>query len=448
MTRRRRLLGVGRACALAWLGAASLSGCLATFGSGPDDLVLYDGKPAAGLRVQLAAPGGQRDLVGDVVSTPNTAKSGEPASEASVRRSARRSEGDALRLRWQNTWFTHLRLVADQPMDLRPWLADGTLEFEVNALDVSRSGLSFAMGCGADCGRKVPYVLPSRALQGQGWQRLAFPLRCFERDGNDFSAVTQPFVLDTQASGEVALAQVRIVRGGKPNAACPDYRTESVTPAPLTQVWSLDWWIRRHEDKLQELRRLKGAGLNPEIVFIGDSITQGWEDAGRAVWKEHYAKYNALGLGFSGDKTENVLWRLQQGEVDGIAPKVAVLMIGTNNTGDRQEDPRTTAAGIRRIVEELRLRLPNTKVLVLAIFPRDEQPDTRLRRLNNRANELIAGLADGRQVFFLDINASLLNPDGTLSREVMPDLLHLSEKGYRRWAAGLAPTLQSLLSPR
>jgi len=122
-------------------------------------------------------------------------------------------------------------------------------------------------------------------------------------------------------------------------------------------------------------------------------------------------------------------------------------MIGTNNTGDRQEDPRTTAAGIKRIVDELKQRLPNTKVLLLAIFPRDEQPSSPLRRLNERINAIISGYADGRSVFFLNINASLMNPDGTLSKDILPDLLHLNEKGYGLWAKSMDPMLQKLLAP-
>jgi lysophospholipase L1-like esterase len=438
--------GAAKAAGVA-LAALVLGGCAMKLAPvEPDTLVLFGNGQAAGLRVQLAAPGGQMDLTGASVSTPNTAKAGEPPSDANLRRTPRRADADALEMRWQNTWFSSLRLVADRPMDLRQWLPDSTLEVDVNVLDVAKSGLSFAMGCGTDCASKVQYVLPSRALQGLGWQRLSFALTCFERDGNDFSAVTQPFVVDTHGSGAVIVSNVRIVRGGKPSAACPDYRTESVTPAPLLQAWAVDWWMRRHEDKLLELRALKAAGTPPSMVFIGDSITHGWENVGRPVWDQAFGKYHPLNLGYGGDRTENVLWRLQNGEVDGIAPKVAVLMIGTNNTGDRQEDPNTTAAGIRRIVEELRKRQPGTKVLVLAIFPRDEQPNTLLRRLNNRVNERIAGLHDGRHVFFLDINASLMNADGTISRDVMPDLLHLSEKGYRQWARAIVPTLERLLS--
>ncbi|HEX6706182.1 MAG TPA: GDSL-type esterase/lipase family protein [Albitalea sp.] len=410
------------------------------------DLVLYDGRPHAGLRVQVAAPPGQQDLVaGTAVEV--RAKPGAADNLAGVRVSGKDGTGDALTMHWKNTWFASLRLVADKPMDLRPWLPDGTLEFEVNALDMAKAGLTFAMGCGKDCGRKVSYVVPSRALHGKGWQHLSIPLQCFARNGNDFSAVTQPFVVDSSSSGEVAVADMKIVAHGKPTMGCGDYRTESVTPEPLSEVWALDWWMPRHEQKLQEIRKLKAAGLQPQVVLIGDSITQGWEDNGRPVWDQYFRKFNALDLGFSGDRTENVLWRLQHGEVDGIAPKVAVLMVGTNNTGHRQEDPRTTAAGIRRIVEELRQRLPGTKVLVLAIFPREEQPDTLLRTINNEINALISGMDDGRRVFFLDINKALMNPDGTLSKEVLPDLLHLSEKGYRIWARNMDPTLQKLLAP-
>ena len=140
-----------------------------------------------------------------------------------------------------------------------------------------------------------------------------------------------------------------------------------------------------------------------------------------------------------------MLWRLQHGALDGLAPKVAVLMIGTNNTGHRAEDPKTTAAGIRRLVEEIRRRLPGTKVLLLAIFPRGEKPDDYLRTLNERVNAQIAAVADGRDVHFLNINAALANPDGTLSREVLPDLLHLSEKGYTIWQREMQPTLGKLL---
>jgi beta-glucosidase len=222
-------------------------------------------------------------------------------------------------------------------------------------------------------------------------------------------------------------------------------RSEAETPAPQTLAWALPWWRPRHEAKLAEIRAMREAGKSPQVVFIGDSITQGWEQAGKAVWAEHFARYDALDLGFAGDKTENVLWRLQQGEIDGIAPKVAVLMIGTNNTGDRNDDSAMTAAGVRRVIDEIRLRLPTTKILLLAIFPRGARADDAKRAVNTRINARISAFADGRSVYFLDIGAALTNADGSLSPDVMPDQLHLSEQGYRQWALAMQPTLTRLL---
>jgi beta-glucosidase len=204
--------------------------------------------------------------------------------------------------------------------------------------------------------------------------------------------------------------------------------------------------MARHEEKLARIRELAAAGRPVDLVFIGDSITHNWEKDGQAVWARHYARYNALDLGFGGDHTENVLWRLEHGEIDGIRPKVAVLMIGTNNTGDRAEDPRTTAAGVRRILDEIRRRQPGTRILLLAVFPRDEQPTSAARRLNDRVNAIISGYADGEHVFFLDIGRYLTNADGTLSRDIMPDLLHPDAKGYEIWAERMEPMLLQLLA--
>ncbi|MEC8861772.1 MAG: GDSL-type esterase/lipase family protein, partial [Planctomycetota bacterium] len=153
----------------------------------------------------------------------------------------------------------------------------------------------------------------------------------------------------------------------------------------------------------------------------------------------------ALNLGFSGDRTENVLWRLQHGAVEEISPKLAVIMIGTNNTGHRQDPPKETSAGIQAIVGELMKQLPDTKILLLAIFPRGEKPDDRLRKNNDGINEIIAGYADYEKVFFLDINDKFLTQDGTLPKSIMPDLLHPNDKGYAIWAETIEPTIAKLM---
>jgi lysophospholipase L1-like esterase len=141
-----------------------------------------------------------------------------------------------------------------------------------------------------------------------------------------------------------------------------------------------------------------------------------------------------------------VLWRLQNGAVDGLDPKVAVLMIGTNNTGLRGDFPASTVAGIRRNLDELRQRLPRTRILLVAIFPRDATPESLLRRINEAINAQLPTLADGNRVVFLDVNRAFLTPDGTLSKTIMPDLLHPNEAGYAIWAKAMQPELDRLMA--
>ena len=205
-----------------------------------------------------------------------------------------------------------------------------------------------------------------------------------------------------------------------------------------------DWaWLGRYQ---QANAAIPARGAQPRVVFIGDSITQGWEKEGAPVWQTHYAKFDALDLGFGGDRTENVLWRLQNGAVDGLDPKVAVLMIGTNNTGLRGDFPASTVAGIRRNLDEIKQRLPRTRILLMAIFPRDATPESPLRRINEAINAQLPALADGNRVVFLDVNGAFLTPDGTLSKTIMPDLLHPNEAGYAIWAKAMQPELDRLIA--
>jgi beta-glucosidase len=197
-------------------------------------------------------------------------------------------------------------------------------------------------------------------------------------------------------------------------------------------------WMRRHESFNERVKQ-----GNVDLIFIGDSITQGWENAGKSVWAEFYGHRNAVNLGIGGDRTQHVLWRLDHGNIDGISPKLAVLMIGTNNSGSNT--PEQIAEGVKAIVEKLRAKLPTTKVLVLAIFPRGQTKDDPRRKVNEAANALIQKLADNQWVFYLDIGPKFLAPDGTLSREVMPDLLHLNEQSYRIWAEAIEPMVKRLM---
>lgn len=185
-------------------------------------------------------------------------------------------------------------------------------------------------------------------------------------------------------------------------------------------------------------------GRNVKLAFIGDSITQGWEGAGKKIWDEFYGNRNAINLGIGGDRTEHVIWRLQNGNLGNIQPDVAVVMIGTNNTGHLDQDPDEVAAGVTEILRILNEKLPETKIVLQGIFPRGDGP-LDLKRLNNIAiNERIAKLADGDRVQYLDIGSEFLEADGTISETVSGDKLHLTAEGYRRWAQSLEPTLKEL----
>jgi lysophospholipase L1-like esterase len=210
----------------------------------------------------------------------------------------------------------------------------------------------------------------------------------------------------------------------------------ATTPAPLDDPLAVDWWLPRHQEKLAA--RSKAIRL----VMIGDSITHGWENEGKASWGRHFGGIDALNLGFAGDRTENVLWRLQQGEVDGLAPGLVVLMIGTNNTGYRMDPPDAIAAGVQAILEELRTRLPDSHVLLLAIFPRAESAADPQRVNNREANRKLRELAARAGVDFADFNPQFLEPSGRLSPDVMPDLLHPNEAGYEIWATQLQPYVE------
>lgn len=186
-------------------------------------------------------------------------------------------------------------------------------------------------------------------------------------------------------------------------------------------------WMKRHESFNERVK--KG---NVDLIFIGDSITQGWEGAGKQVWAEKYAPRNAVNLGIGGDRTQHVLWRLDNGNIEGIKPKLAVIMIGTNNSGSNTSEQ--IADGITAIVKKLREKLPETKILLLGIFPRGADDNDAKRKVNAGANEIVAKLADGKMVEYLDIGPKFLDDKNVLSKEVMPDLLHLTPAAYKIWA--------------
>jgi lysophospholipase L1-like esterase len=257
---------------------------------------------------------------------------------------------------------------------------------------------------------------------------------------------------------------------------------EKAADNPAAQKLNRD--IPRHKDFLKRIEQSQGAG---DVIFLGDSITHGWE--GQKAWQEHFGPFKPVNLGIGGDQTGHVLWRITEGhELDHLNPKAAVIMIGTNNIGGHSA--QQIAGGIKAIVEELKRQKPHLKVLVLGVFPRGraadaersveqitegvkpineeltkEKPDIKrlnalvrnleqqrgtipAEKLNKKVaeiNAIIANLDNGRTVFYKDIGKEFLDQNGGLSGEIMPDYLHLSAKGYDIWGKAIKGDLEKLV---
>jgi lysophospholipase L1-like esterase len=195
----------------------------------------------------------------------------------------------------------------------------------------------------------------------------------------------------------------------------------------------------RHKGFLADIKKMNGVA---NLVFVGDSITDGWRGAGKTVWQKHFAPYKALNLGISGDRTEHVLWRMKNGELDGYFARLFVIMIGTNNGGDSAPD---VAAGIEAIIKEIKGKQPNARILLLGIFPRSEQPDP-ARNKNDDVNKLIAKFDDKKSIKYLDIGDKFLNADKSMSKDIMPDFLHPNLKGYEIWAKAIEDTVKQMMA--
>ena len=215
----------------------------------------------------------------------------------------------------------------------------------------------------------------------------------------------------------------------------------AVTPVPQNAETN-SWWMKRFNEK-QKLVRAGGS----KVVFIGDSITHFWEGRGQRQWNRYFAEpYGALNLGYSADRTEHVLWRIAHGELDGYEAKAIVLMIGTNNSGHfprEKETPIDTVIGIRAVIDAIRAKQPNAKLIVCPIFPRGVSKDDPYRRRNGVVNHEIKRFADGKNVFWCDFTEQFLTADGTLPAEVMPDYLHPGAYGYELWASAVLPYVEA-----
>jgi len=220
------------------------------------------------------------------------------------------------------------------------------------------------------------------------------------------------------------------------NAAPEVHQNTAILPVPRT-----DWATNRQALVLQ---RAKEAPGDYDIEFIGDSITEGWEGGGKKVWQDFYGHRKAINFGVGGDRTQHVLWRFEQGQLDGIKAKVAVVMIGTNNSNNQDNTEAEILAGVNAIVQQIRARQPDTKIILLGIFPRGATFSSQRGKIL-QVNEALARLDDGRNIFYLDIGPQLIENDGSISKSIMPDRLHPNAAGYLIWANATEPKLKQLL---
>ncbi len=203
----------------------------------------------------------------------------------------------------------------------------------------------------------------------------------------------------------------------------------------------LDWVqrVKATNDRAQTV------AASIKLVFDGDSITDFWQTKGKDVWAQHYAQFGAFDFGISGDRTQHVLWRLANGQIDNFKPTLIALMIGTNNLSVNTD--AEIAEGVAAVVQDYRTRSPDAVVLLQAIFPRGQKADDPSRARIKAINETISKLHDGKKIIFTDFGDKFLNADGTMSPAIMPDFLHPSAKGYEIWADAIQPIIDQYLPP-
>ena len=212
---------------------------------------------------------------------------------------------------------------------------------------------------------------------------------------------------------------------------CADHQPLSITPAPrlISHSWMpLAKWYRMHAEDLE----VSEAG-EAKIVLVGDSITEGWQWGDAKQWKDVLVPMGAANQGIGGDMTQNVLWRLDHGDVLNLKPERVVCLIGTNNFGHTDESAKDVSKGVIAVVEKLQEKWPQAKLLVFAVFPRGESPENPDRAKIKELNSLVKHVGEWENVTFMDIGDRFLSEDGSISNEIMPDFLHLSPAGYDIW---------------
>jgi lysophospholipase L1-like esterase len=205
---------------------------------------------------------------------------------------------------------------------------------------------------------------------------------------------------------------------------------ESTTPVPA-KTNSEAWWNGNCKRIDNDIEKMNG---KIDVAFVGDSITARWR--GGENWEKHWGRYKAVNMGIGGDQTQHVLWRIQNGDLDGYKAKLFVVMIGTNNMWGRDADPAHAAAGVKAVIDLIQSKQPQAKILLMSILPTGEKPNPG-REKRAEVNKRISKFAGG-SVEYVDVWDKFLERDDTISKEVMHDFLHLAPKGYDIWAEAIA----------
>jgi lysophospholipase L1-like esterase len=237
-------------------------------------------------------------------------------------------------------------------------------------------------------------------------------------------------------SGNTATAQTA---AAAPPTATPE---EEILPACMKPVPRPDGAGGRQDEALRRVRDAKGS---TRVVFLGDSITQGWEDAGAQAWARDYEPLGALQIGVGGDRTEHVLWRLAQAPLTPLDPEVVVLMIGTNNASTGRDSGELIVRAIRAIVDALIRQCPRAQVIVLDIPPRGQRVNP-LRGLVLQVNQALSQVDWPARARFVRVADEFVRGDGSLDEQALPDFLHFSPQGYERWSRSIRPVVTSLLA--
>ena len=229
----------------------------------------------------------------------------------------------------------------------------------------------------------------------------------------------------------------------------PTYKTDmratmaESRPGPEEAPNSWTAWLKHHED-----RKRRCTEQEVDLVMVGDSIVFGWSRVGKPVWDAYYSDRKAVNIGSSGDRSYHMLWHFQNGGLDGMKernPKVVVMMIGTNNRGEPEAKGEDTAYGILALLKEVHAKLPQSKILLMPIFPRGKTPADEGRVRNEEINRILHTYVDNKTVHWMDVGHVFLDDQGNIKSDLMPDGMHPNLDGYWAWAEAMEPTISKLL---